>query len=66
MFAGVVFSRGEVGKRNRFAHVLLGTWRKVAPRTPSNWLDDQGAPLVIPPGPVWVELVPTGSPLKWA
>jgi hypothetical protein len=40
-----------------------GTWSKVAPRTSSNWFDEQGDPLVIPPGPVWVEVVPLDSPL---
>jgi hypothetical protein len=40
-----------------------GTWRKVAPRSSTIWLDDQGNPLVIPPGPVWVEVVPLDSPL---
>jgi hypothetical protein len=40
-----------------------GTWSKVAPRTSSSWLDDRGNPLVIPPGPVWVEVVPLDSPL---
>ena len=40
-----------------------GTWNKPAPRTSTQWLDASGNPLVIPPGPVWVEVVPLGSPL---
>jgi hypothetical protein len=40
-----------------------GTWTKPAPRTSTQWLDDHGNPLVIPPGPVWVEVLPIGSPL---
>ncbi|MDQ6671415.1 MAG: DUF3048 domain-containing protein [Chloroflexota bacterium] len=40
-----------------------GTWTKAAPRTPTTWLDIDGSPLVIPPGPVWVEVAPLGSPL---
>jgi hypothetical protein len=43
-----------------------GTWSKSAPRSSSTWLDDRGRPLVIPPGPVWVEVVPLGSPLTSA
>src|SRR5579859_2261099 len=43
-----------------------GTWSKSAPRSASVWQDDQGQPLVIPPGPVWVEVVPLGSPLTSA
>ena len=38
-----------------------GSWRKGAPRTPAQWLDDDGQPLVLPPGQVWVEVVPLGS-----
>jgi len=53
----VVFSRGT--RRE-------GTWSKSAPRTSTEWLDDQGEPLVIPPGPVWVEVVPLGSPLTFS
>jgi hypothetical protein len=41
-----------------------GTWSKVAARTSSSWLDARGDPLVIPPGPVWVEVVPLDSPLS--
>ena len=40
-----------------------GTWSKTGPRVSSKWLDDQGAPLVIPPGQVWVEILPQDSPL---
>jgi Protein of unknown function (DUF3048) N-terminal domain/Protein of unknown function (DUF3048) C-terminal domain len=40
-----------------------GTWTKAAPRTPTQWLAINGDRLVIPPGPVWVEVVPVGSPL---
>jgi len=50
----VIFSRGT--RRE-------GTWSKDAPRTSTQWLNGQGEPLVIPPGPVWVEVVPLGSPL---
>ena len=39
----------------------VGSWRKGAPRTPTEWLDEQGEPLVLPPGQVWVEVVPLGS-----
>jgi hypothetical protein len=40
-----------------------GTWRKPAPNSSTKWLDADGNALVIPPGPVWVEVVPLGSPL---
>jgi hypothetical protein len=50
----VVFSRGT--RR-------AGSWAKPAPRTPTQWLDGDANPLAIPPGPVWVEVVPQGSPL---
>src|ERR1700694_4974513 len=43
-----------------------GTWSKTGPRVSSKWLDDQGAPLVIPPGQVWVEILPQDSPLASA
>jgi Protein of unknown function (DUF3048) N-terminal domain/Protein of unknown function (DUF3048) C-terminal domain len=41
-----------------------GTWHKDAPRNTSIWLDNGGDPLVIPPGPVWVEVVPLDSPVN--
>jgi len=41
-----------------------GTWSKDAPRAASAWLDLGGNPLVIPPGPVWVEILPLASPLS--
>jgi hypothetical protein len=41
-----------------------GTWAKSAPRSSTRWLDANGEPLVIPAGPVWVEVVPVGSPLQ--
>ena len=40
-----------------------GTWRKTAPRASTEWLDDNDQPLVLPPGQVWVEVVPLGSPV---
>ena len=43
-----------------------GTWTKPAPRSSTRWLDATGKPLVIPPGPVWVEVMPLESPLTWA
>jgi hypothetical protein len=51
----VVFSQGT--RRE-------GSWSKPAPRSSSAWLDEQGNPLVLPPGPVWVEVVPLESPLS--
>jgi Protein of unknown function (DUF3048) N-terminal domain/Protein of unknown function (DUF3048) C-terminal domain len=42
-----------------------GTWTKDAPRASSVWLDEHGQPLVIPPGLVWVEVVPLDSPLTY-
>jgi hypothetical protein len=50
----VVFSNGT--RRD-------GTWSKPAPRSSTKWYDPQGQPMVIPPGPVWVEVVPLDSPL---
>jgi hypothetical protein len=43
-----------------------GTWSKGAPTDTTTWLDADGNPLVIPPGPVWVEIVPLGSPVSSA
>ncbi len=41
-----------------------GTWTKPAPRSATIWLDPGGTPIVIPPGPVWVEVVPNESPVS--
>jgi hypothetical protein len=38
-----------------------GTWSKGGARSPTRWQDDTGAPIVLPPGQVWVEIVPLGS-----
>jgi len=38
-----------------------GTWSKGGARSTSRWLDEDGQPLVLPPGPVWVEIAPLGS-----
>ena len=43
-----------------------GTWSKAAPLDSTVWLDDRGNPMVIPPGPVWVEIVPLESPVSWS
>ena len=43
-----------------------GTWSKAAPLDSTVWLDDGGNPMVIPPGPVWVEIVPLESPVSWS
>jgi hypothetical protein len=40
-----------------------GTWSKGAPTDATQWLDHAGQPMVIPPGPVWVEIVPLDSPV---
>jgi DUF3048 family protein len=44
----------------------VGTWSKGAPLDASVWLDEHGNPMVIPPGPVWVEIVPLDSPVSWS
>lgn len=41
-----------------------GSWTKGGARSPTRWLDEAGQPLVIPPGQVWVEVVPLGSPIS--
>jgi hypothetical protein len=46
-------------------HQRAGTWSKAAPRTSTRWLDEDGAPLVIPHGQVWVEVVPLGSAIRF-
>jgi hypothetical protein len=38
-----------------------GTWHKGAPQDPTRWLDADGQHVVLPPGPVWVEIVPLGA-----
>jgi hypothetical protein len=43
-----------------------GTWMKPAPRSSTRWLDTHGERLTIPPGPVWVEVLPLDSPLSWS
>jgi hypothetical protein len=43
-----------------------GRWAKSGARSPTRWLDDTGQPLILPPGQVWVEIVPVGSPLRVA
>ena len=40
-----------------------GTWSKGALTDATQWLDHAGQPIVIPPGPVWVEIVPLDSPV---
>jgi hypothetical protein len=37
------------------------TWSKDGPRDATQWRDTDGQPLVLPPGPVWVEIVPLNS-----
>jgi hypothetical protein len=51
----IVFSGG--GRRD-------GTWTKPAPTSSTQWVDGSGAPIAIPPGPAWVEVMPLGSPLE--
>lgn len=41
-----------------------GFWSKIDPGSPSIWLDVGGKPIVLPPGRVWVEVVPLDSPLS--
>lgn len=43
-----------------------GTWSKAAPLDGTVWLDERNNLLVIPPGPVWVEIVPLESPVSWS
>jgi Protein of unknown function (DUF3048) N-terminal domain/Protein of unknown function (DUF3048) C-terminal domain len=43
-----------------------GTWSKGAPSDTTSWLDDDGQPMVIQPGPVWVEVVPLDSPISYS
>ena len=43
-----------------------GTWSKGAPTDTTLWLDTAGEPMVIPPGPVWVEIMPLDSPVASA
>ena len=50
----VVFSQGT--RRE-------GTWSKPAPKSSSIWLDEQENPILLPPGPVWIEVLPLESPL---
>ena len=45
----LVFSQGTVRE---------GTWSKAGPSETTRWKDENGAPMVLPPGPVWVEVVP--------
>jgi len=41
-----------------------GSWSKADPSSPAVWLDSGGQPVVLPPGPVWVEVLPLDSPLQ--
>ena len=45
----LVFSQGTLRE---------GTWTKAGPSEPSRWLDQDGSYVVLPPGPVWVEVLP--------
>ena len=45
-----VFSRGRVWK---------GTWKRDAETEPFQFLDDQGRSVTVPPGRLWVSLLPT-------
>ncbi len=42
-----------------------GTWRKALPQEVTAWTDAHGDPLALPPGPVWVELVPLTASVDW-
>ena len=57
---------GASGQLVVFSHGTMreGTWSKSAPAAPSVWLDQAGKPLVLPYGPIWVEVMPIGSPLN--
>ena len=52
----LVFSQGAVRE---------GRWQKNAPQEPTEWLDAAGQPLTLPPGQVWVEIVPLGARVTW-
>ena len=56
---------GGSGQLVVFSHGTLrnGSWSKSAPGAPSDWLDDSGNWLVLPNGPIWVEVMPLGSPV---
>lgn len=41
-----------------------GTWSKAEPGSASLWLDAGGNPMLLPPGPIWVEVLPLDSPLS--
>jgi hypothetical protein len=45
----LVFSNGIVRE---------GTWQKGLVFAPTAWLDGNGQPMAIPPGQVWIEVVP--------
>jgi hypothetical protein len=40
------------------ARRVSGTWRKAAPAAPLQLIGPDGAPLLLAPGPTWIELVP--------
>lgn len=54
----LVFSQGTLQE---------GVWHKGLPHEPTHWLDgEDGQPLALPPGPVWVLVAPTTAVLSTA
>lgn len=45
--------------------VGVGTWRKTSPAAPTIYFDAAGERLVLPPGQVWIQVLPPGAPLEW-
>ena len=38
-----------------------GRWHKASPDAPTTYTDAAGAPLLLAPGPTWVEVLPPGA-----
>lgn len=60
----------EVVGQGKIAYVIdgqagVGTWRKASPTAPTYFYDAAGERLVLPPGQVWIQVLPPQAPLDW-
>ncbi len=45
--------------------VAEGSWRKQSFSAPTQWLDAKGAPVLMSPGKIWVQMVPPGTRVEY-
>jgi hypothetical protein len=60
----------DVVGQGKIAYVIdgqagVGMWRKASPTAPTFFFDAAGERLVLPPGPLWIQIVSLETPLEW-